>query len=70
MGLRRLQEWFGSYYHDSELALKVAVCGPEEQVIDEVGQLLEENINMVLFNPVYNANEQVEKLARDIIPKL
>ena len=67
---RKLQEWFADFYHDAPAALRVAIFGPEEEVIDRLGELVSEDLDMIMFNPVYDLVEQAERLARDIVPKL
>lgn len=67
---RRLDEWFGGYYHNSDLARKVAVYGSEEEVIDGLGRIIEEEPDMIMFNPVFELLEHAERIAKDIVPKL
>lgn len=67
---RRLEEWFGGYYHDAERARKVSVFGSEEEVIDGFGRIMEEDPDMIMFNPVFDLLEHSQRLASDIVPKL
>ena len=67
---RRMHQWFGEYYHDSELAGRVAVYGPVDQVIEELAGVVEEDLDMLMLNPVYDPTEQTHILAEDVLPKL
>ena len=67
---RKLQEWFAKYYGDAALALKVSIFGPEEECIERLGEIVSEDLDLIMFNPVYDLLDQAARLARDIIPKL
>ncbi|MFQ5934210.1 MAG: LLM class flavin-dependent oxidoreductase [Dehalococcoidia bacterium] len=68
---RKLRKWFAGYYGDGDLAVKVAFWGPEEEVIDRLGtELMTEDLDLIMFNPVYDLVDQAAKLAEDIVPKL
>ena len=67
---RKMHQWFGEYYHDSDLAGRVAVYGTVEQVIEELAGVVEEDLDMLLLNPVYDPNEHAHALAEDVLPKL
>ena len=60
---RRLQEWFARYYGNAGLALEVSIFGPEEECIEKLGELVSENLDLIMFNPVYDLLEQSAKLA-------
>ena len=47
----KMRQWFGEYYHDADLADRVAVFGTVEQVIEELSGVVEENLNMLMLNP-------------------
>ncbi len=67
---KKLMKWFGQYYGNPELALKTAVWGPEEECIERLGEIYSGNLDLMMFNPVYDLMDQASKLAEDIIPKL
>lgn len=67
---RRLEEWFDGYYHDAARARKVAVFGSVEEVLDGLGRIMEEDPDMIMFNPVFNLLDHAERLATDIVPRL
>lgn len=66
----KLMEWFAQYYGSAELALKVAIWGPEDECIERLGEIYSENLDLMMFNPVYDLIDQASILAEDIIPKL
>ena len=67
---RKMSQWFGEYYHNSELAGRVAVYGTVEQVIEELASVVEEDLDMLMLNPVYDPTEQTHILSEDVLPKL
>ena len=44
--------------------------GSEEEVIDGLGRIMEEDPDIIMFNPVFDLIEHAERLAKDIVPKL
>ena len=67
---RRLQEWFGQHYGRSSMAPEVSVFGSAEECIEGLGEIVSEGIDLLMLNPVHDAVEQAEILARDVLPKL
>ncbi|MEE9198889.1 MAG: LLM class flavin-dependent oxidoreductase [Dehalococcoidia bacterium] len=67
---RKLQEWFAKYYGNAPLALEVSIFGPEEECIEKLGEVMSEDPDIIMFNPVYDLVDQAARLARDIVPKL
>lgn len=67
---RRMRLWFGEYYHDAELADRVAVFGTVDQVIEELSGVVEEDLDMLMLNPVYDPNEHTHVLVEEALPKL
>ena len=67
---RKMRQWFGEYYHNSDLADQVAVYGPVQQVIEELATVVEEDLDMLMLNPVYDPTEQTHILSEDVLPKL
>ena len=68
--LPRLREWFGSFYHKPELADQVAVWGSPEHLAEEIKRLKDAGVSHVLLNPVFDEEEQMERLANDVIPRI
>jgi alkanesulfonate monooxygenase SsuD/methylene tetrahydromethanopterin reductase-like flavin-dependent oxidoreductase (luciferase family) len=66
--LHRLQEWFGAFYHKPELAEQVAVWGSPQRIADEIKRLKQAGVNHVLLNPVFDEEEQMERLAVEVLP--
>jgi len=68
--LSRLREWFGAFYHKPEMADQVAIWGSPQQIADQVARLKDAGVNHVLLNPVFDEESQMERLCRDVLPKL
>lgn len=67
---RKMRQWFGEYYHDADLADRVAVFGTAEQVIEELSGVVEEDLDMLMLNPVYDPNEHTHMLVEEVLPNL
>ena len=67
--LPRLREWFGAFYHKPELADQVAVWGSTEHLICEIRRLKDAGKH-VLLNPVFDEEQQMQRLAMTGIPRI
>ena len=67
---RKMRQWFGEYYHDAGLADRVAMFGSAEQVIEELSGVVEEDLDMLMLNPVYDPDEHTHILVEEVLPKL
>ena len=66
----RLRDWFGRYYRDPDMALRVSVIGNEEECAQRLGEVADQGIELLMLNPVYDFEDQAERLAKDVLPKL
>ena len=66
----KLRDWFGRYYRDPDMALRVSVIGNEEECAERLGEIAEQDIELLMLNPLYDFEEQAERLAKDVLPKL
>lgn len=66
--LPRLREWFGAFYHKPQMADQVAVWGSPQKIADEIKCLKDAGVNHVLLNPVFDEEEQMERLVEEVIP--
>ena len=66
--LPRLREWFAAFYHKPEMADQVAVWGSPQQIADEIKRMKDAGVNHVLLNPVFDEEEQMERLAEEVLP--
>ncbi|MGC1808399.1 MAG: LLM class flavin-dependent oxidoreductase [Candidatus Binataceae bacterium] len=67
---RRLREWFGARYHDSDMAPRVSIYGSRAECIDKLKALVRAGAQHLLLDPVFDHMEHLELLARDVIPNL
>ena len=44
--------------------------GAEEEVVEGLGKIMEDGIDLLLLAPVYDPTGQAERLAEDVLPKL
>ena len=66
----KLRSWFGQHYGNPDMAREVSVYGGEEECVEGLAEVLSEGIDYLLLNPVYQEMEQVDRLARDVLPKV
>jgi probable F420-dependent oxidoreductase len=66
---QKLREWFGRYSGDPQ-KISVAVFGSEDECVEELAKVVAEGIDMLMVNPLYDFEEQAERLAKDVLPKL
>jgi hypothetical protein len=68
--LPRLREWFGAFYHKPEMADQVAVWGSPQHITDEIIRLKEAGVSHVLLHPVFDEEEQAERLVKEVLPRV
>jgi probable F420-dependent oxidoreductase len=68
--LSRLREWFGSYYRRAEMAERVSIWGNPEECVEQLQEIISAGARLVLLNPVFDMMEQMEILAREVVPRL
>jgi probable F420-dependent oxidoreductase len=68
--LSRMQEWFQTFYGRPELAERVAVWGSSDQVVEGLAEVIRGGAEMLMLNPVFDAEMQAETLAAEVIPPL
>jgi probable F420-dependent oxidoreductase len=64
----RLREWFALFYRDADLADRVAVFGAVDQCVAGLRDVREAGARTIIVNPVFDFEEQLEVLARDVVP--
>lgn len=67
---RRLREWFGTYYHRADEADRVAVWGSPEECVEQLQEVVSAGARLVVLSPVFDGMEQMEILAREVVPSL
>jgi probable F420-dependent oxidoreductase len=68
--LMQLRKWFGAFYGKPEMADQVAVWGPPERIRGEIIRLKEAGVNHLLLNPVFDEENQIERLSNDVLSRL
>jgi len=68
--LPRLREWFAAFYHKPEMADQVAVWGSPQRIADEVRRLKNAGVSHVLLNPVFDEEQQMQRLADEVLPRV
>jgi len=68
--LPRLREWFGEFYGKPELAEQVAVWGSAERIADEIARIRDAGVREILLNPVFDEENQMERLANEVLNRV
>ena len=67
---QRTRDWFARHYGTSDRALDVSLIGAEEECIEGLSQVVDEGIDLLMLNPIFDQMEQMERLSRDMLPRL
>ena len=67
---RRLTEWFGAFYHRPQLAEEVSVWGSVDQCVEGLRAVITAGAGMLMLNPVFDDEEQLERFAAELAPRL
>jgi probable F420-dependent oxidoreductase len=67
---RRLTEWFGAFYHRPQLAEEVSVWGSVDQCVEGLRAVIAAGAGMLMLNPVFDDEEQLERFAAEVAPRL
>jgi probable F420-dependent oxidoreductase len=67
---RRLREYFGGRYANSDRGSRVAVWGAATEVAEQLRELITAGAGHLLLNPVFDHMEQMEILADAVVPHL
>ena len=68
--IERLRQWSSRHYGNADLADKVALWGDKQEIIAKLREVCAAGAEMILLNPVFDELEQMELLAREIVPAL
>ena len=60
---REIRRFFDHQYHDAELGLQVSAWGSKDEVAEQVARLAGEDLDMIMFNPMYDHVEHAERIA-------
>ena len=66
----RLSSWFGAHYGNPDLAAHVSVWGSVAKCTIGVQQVVNSGAEMLMFNPVFDHMDHLEKLRYQVIPNL
>ena len=66
---RRPTEWFGAFYHRPQLAEEVSVWGSVRRP-EGLRAVVAAGAGVLMLNPVFDDEEQLERFAADLAPRL
>ena len=67
---RKIKEWFVDHYYSADLGMTVSLIGSVDEIVDKLGPLVDEGLDMIMFNPVYNLIEHAQLIAEKVVPQL
>jgi probable F420-dependent oxidoreductase len=65
----RLSEWFGARYGRTNYE-NIAIWGPPQECAARVREVTDAGARLILFTPVFDEYEQMERIAAEVIPAL
>ncbi|MBI3014384.1 MAG: LLM class flavin-dependent oxidoreductase [Candidatus Tectomicrobia bacterium] len=68
--IERLREWSQWHYGKADLVDHVAIWGDPQEIIAELRKIRAAGAELILLNPVFDAMDHMEILAREIVPAL
>ena len=66
---QKMKEWFGTLYKEPDL-YSAAVFGSKQECIDKLSEIASLGFDLLIADSVYDDLEQVEILAKDVLPHL
>jgi probable F420-dependent oxidoreductase len=69
-GERRIREWFGGRYKNSDLGPKVSIWGSAEKCTEKIQEIVKAGAQQIVFNPMFDEMEHLEICAKEIMPHL
>ncbi len=68
---RRMTEYFGHHYGVApDRAVQVSITGSPEKCIEGLLAVISAGAGMLMLNPAFDYQEQIEILAQEVIPHL
>lgn len=67
--LPRLREWFGAFYGRPEMTDQVAIWGSPQHIAEQIRRLKTAGVYLLL-NPVFDEEEQMERLCDQVLDRL
>ena len=68
---RRIAEYFGNHYGVApDRAVQVSITGSPEQYVEGLMEVTKAGAGMLMLNPAFDYQEQMEALAKEVIPHL
>ncbi len=67
---RRIREWFGKRYKNSEIGPKVSVWGSAAKCTEKIQHIVKAGAQQIVFNPMFDETEHLEICSREIMPNL
>jgi alkanesulfonate monooxygenase SsuD/methylene tetrahydromethanopterin reductase-like flavin-dependent oxidoreductase (luciferase family) len=69
-GERRIREWFGRRYMNSDLGPKVSIWGSAEKCTERIQEIVRAGAQQIVFNPMFDEMEHLDICAEEIMPHL
>ena len=68
---RRIAEYFGHHYGVAAgRAIQVSITGSPAKCVEGLMEVIKAGAGMLMLNPAFDYQEQMEALAREVIPHL
>ncbi len=68
---RRVAEYFGHHYGVApDRAVQVSIAGSPEKCVEGLMEVIKAGAGMLMLNPAFDYQEQMDVLAQEVIPHL
>jgi probable F420-dependent oxidoreductase len=67
---RRIREWFGRRYKNSDLGPKVSIWGSPAKCVEGIQEIVRAGAERIVLNPMFDEIEHLEICATEIMPQL
>jgi hypothetical protein len=64
------RDGFGRFYREAGLARRITVWGSAERCGEAVGRIIAHCARLLIFNPVFDEAEQLDRVASERVPTL
>jgi alkanesulfonate monooxygenase SsuD/methylene tetrahydromethanopterin reductase-like flavin-dependent oxidoreductase (luciferase family) len=66
----RLSKWSTTIYGDTDIIPNCAIVGDPTYCIAKLSNLLDQDLNLILLDPLFDTSEQARRLQHDVLPEL
>jgi alkanesulfonate monooxygenase SsuD/methylene tetrahydromethanopterin reductase-like flavin-dependent oxidoreductase (luciferase family) len=66
----RLREWYAAHGSNPERVREQAVHGTPDDCIEGLAEVANAGVDLIVLNPLYGYGEQLDRLMREVVPRV